>query len=90
MRQALAFVGLTTTLAAHVTATFNFTKCPAAFELQNEKVKQSFSLDKFVGTYYELALHDLTQYPACPTGPFCVRSIKSLDVERKQVNDTWR
>lgn len=69
--------------------TFNFTKCPSASELQSERVKQSFSLEKFVGTYYELAFHDLTQYPACYTGPFCIRSIKALDTERQEINDTW-
>eukprot|EP00750_Incisomonas_marina_P033118 INCI9573.2.p1 GENE.INCI9573.2~~INCI9573.2.p1 ORF type:complete len:386 (+),score=54.05 INCI9573.2:103-1260(+) len=72
-----------------VAATFNFTQCPGPLELQSDRVKANFTLDSFVGTYYELALHDLTQYPACFTGPFCVRSIKTLDTERQEVNDTW-
>ena len=44
---------------------------------------------QFAGLYYELALHDLTQYPACPTGPFCIRSNKTIDVARNELNDTW-
>ena len=82
----LVLVALTVTSST----AFNFTKCPASWELQTDRVKANFSLDHFAGTYYELALHDLTQYPACFTGPFCVRSIKSIDEERHQVNDTWR
>ena len=39
---------------------FNLTTCPAWWELQTEKVKESFEIEKFEGTYYELALHDWT------------------------------
>ena len=34
---------------------------------------QSFDLKKLEGSYYEIALHDYTQYPICPK-PRCVRS----------------
>ena len=37
----------------------------------------NFSLNRFTGTYYELAVHDYTQYPVCPK-PDCIRSIKSF------------
>ena len=66
---------------------FNYTKCPAAWELQSEVVRNSFTLKKFEGTYYELALHDYTRYPICPK-PVCMRSQKVVDYRLKQINDT--
>ena len=69
-------------------AEFNYTKCPAPWELQSDAVKQNFSLDKFAGTYYELALHDYTQYPICPS-PKCISSHKVIDYQRKVVNDSF-
>ena len=69
-------------------AEFNYTKGPAAWELQSQTVKQSFSLKKFVGTYYELAFHDLTQFPVCPI-PKCVTSQKVMDYHLNQINDTF-
>lgn len=75
-------------LCAQVEASFNYTSCPAAWELQSDFVKKSFNLTKFQGTYYELALHDYTQYPVCPS-PKCVRSHKVADFRLKQVNDTF-
>ena len=70
-----------------VVAEFNYTKCPQPWEIQSDAVKKSFNLTKFVGDYYELALHDYTQYPVCPS-PKCMRSHKVLDRYLKQVNDT--
>ena len=67
---------------------FNYTKCPHPWEVQSDAVKQSFDLKKLEGSYYELALHDYTQYPVCPK-PRCVRSHKVLDVQRNMVNDTF-
>jgi hypothetical protein len=58
-----------------VQSEFNFTTCPAWFETQADKVK-TFDPNKFFGTYYELAFHDYTQYPTCPFGPKCIRSVK--------------
>ena len=55
---------------------FNDTLCPAYWELQDAEKMAKFDLDKFVGTYYELAFHDRTQYPTCPE-PSCVRTVKS-------------
>ena len=70
-------------------AEFNYTKCPAVWEVQSETVKQNFTLKKFVpGTYYELAFHDYTQFPVCPI-PVCVRSQKVLDYQLNQINDTF-
>ncbi len=69
-------------------ATFNYTSCPAPWELQSDLVKKSFNLTKFQGTYYELALHDYTQYPVCPS-PSCMRSHKVVDYKLQQVNDTF-
>lgn len=63
------------TSLALIQGEFNFTTCPAWFELQAEKVK-TFDPSKFFGTYYELAFHDYTQYPTCPFGPKCIRSVK--------------
>lgn len=58
------------------TNAFNYTVCPSAEEIQSEKVKSNFDMEKFFGTYYELAYHDYTQYPTCPLGPTCIRSVK--------------
>lgn len=69
-------------------AEFNYTKCPASWELQSDTVKQNFSLKKFEGTYYELAFHDYTQYPICPS-PKCIRSHKVVDYQLNQINDTF-
>ncbi len=71
-----------------VRAEFNYTKCPFPWELQSDTVKQSFDLDKFAGSYYELAFHDYTQYPVCPS-PKCIRSDKVIDYQRKMVNDSF-
>ena len=67
---------------------FNMTTCPGSWELQSENVKANFSLQLFPGTYYELALHDYTQFPTCPL-PSCVRSVKAVDSARRMINDTW-
>lgn len=67
---------------------FNLTTCPGWWELQSNQVKSNFSLDLFAGVYYELALHDYTQFPTCPH-PTCVRSVKSIDAPRRMVNDSW-
>ena len=55
--------------------------------MQSDLVKKSFNLTKFQGTYYELALHDYTQYPICPS-PTCMRSHKVIDYKLQQINDT--
>lgn len=75
-------------LFAVASAEFNYTKCPSPWELQSDEVKQNFDLKKLEGSYYELALHDYTQYPICPN-PKCIRSHKVLDPQLKQVNDTF-
>ena len=73
---------------AQVELAFNFTTCPSPDELQTDFVKANFSLEKFAGTYYELAMHDYTQKPACPK-PDCVRSQKRVQYDTRQVNDTF-
>lgn len=60
-----------------VSAAFNFTTCPAYFETQNPKVAAGFNISKMPGQFYELALHDYTQYPTCPD-PTCIRSQKEF------------
>ena len=74
--------------AAACAAEFNHTKCPAPWELQSDRVKKSFSLKKFQGDYFELALHDYTQYPVCPK-PRCMSSHKVVDYQMNQINDTF-
>ena len=61
-----------------IEAEFNYTKRPAPWELQSDTVKQTFSLEKFAGNYYELALHDYTQFLICQA-PKCVHSHKVID-----------
>ena len=70
---------------------FNSSVCPAFWELQAPSM-DSFSLGQLPGMYYELALHDLTQYPLCPTKPACVSSNKTLRRHGdgvEYVNDAW-
>ena len=49
-------------------------------------------MDKLVGTYYELALHDYTQYPTCPKLS-CIRSQKEFMTDvgtgKQQIKDTF-
>lgn len=51
------------------------TTCPGYWEVRSDYVASSFDMDKFVGEYYEQALHDYTQYPTCPSLS-CIRSHK--------------
>lgn len=67
---------------------FNYTKCPQPWEVQSDAVKKEFNLTKFLGSYYELAFHDYTQYPACPA-PSCIRSHKVFNHKTNQINDTF-
>eukprot|EP00039_Didymoeca_costata_P028050 m.19838 g.19838 ORF g.19838 m.19838 type:complete len:216 (+) comp6686_c0_seq2:85-732(+) len=80
-------------------AVFNYTKCPSSYELwQNNptgdvsKVPRTFNVSKFApqdgAMYYELAFHDWTQKPSCPS-PKCVTSFKQYDTQRNQINDTF-
>ncbi len=69
-------------------AEFNYSRCPHPLEIQSDAVKRGFNLTKFVGDYYELALHDYTQYPICPS-PRCMSSHKTFDRRLNQVNDTF-
>jgi len=52
-------------------------KCPTQLEVQSDFVRNQFDIQKFWGTYYELAYHDSTQ----PTNFFvnarCQRSVKT-------------
>jgi len=80
------------TLYLHVVnAEFNFTMCPAWWEVQNWKVQSTFNMSKMVGTFYELALHDYTQYPTCPSLD-CIRSQKvftNVGDGKFQLKDTF-
>lgn len=70
---------------------FNNTKCPNFQELQNPKVPKNFNLTKFTGLYYELAFHDFTQFPTCPSNS-CTTSHKkltNLPNGKKQIADTF-
>ena len=71
-----------------VHATFNYTKCPAPWELQSDAVKNNFTVKKFEGNYHELAFHDYTQFPICPS-PKCIRSHKVMNYQTNQINDTF-
>ena len=61
-------------IASH---SFNNTKCPAPQEVQAPGM-YGFKLDDIAGYYYELALHDVTQYPLCPSKPACITSNKTI------------
>lgn len=51
-------------------------KCPNPLDVQDQKVKDSFDMKAFMGTYYEIAYHDYTQ-PIGICG--CQRSRKGLN-----------
>ena len=51
-------------------------KCPNPLDIQSQRVKDSFNMKNFDGTYYEIAYHDYTQ-PIGVCG--CQRSVKSFN-----------
>jgi len=52
-------------------------KCPAQDSVQSDTVKNNFDLNKFWGTFYEIAFHDSTQPTMFPIEAKCQRSVKS-------------
>lgn len=72
---------------------FNNSKCPSFAELRSPHVVAEFDYNRDIpGFYYELALHDLTQYPLCPSQPKCISSNKSIAEHsdgQKYVDDAW-
>lgn len=71
---------------------FNNTKCPAFWELQAPHVAAGFRLEYMEGYFYELAFHDVTQFPFCLSPPRCITSSKALETYPdgvRLVNDTW-
>jgi len=53
---------------------------------------KNFNINDLPGYYYELAFHDITQYPLCPSRSKCITSSKALQTHSdgvKFVNDTW-
>ena len=91
IKSVLVICSIVLTLHA-VNAEFNFTTCPAYWEMQAPKVKESFDINKLPGEYYELAFHDYTQYPTCPK-PSCIRSRKHFvdigDADHKMIKDEF-
>ena len=77
MHLVLGLSGLCLALGSAAPPQFNLTVCPSFNEVQAPKVASQFSMRHLAGTYYELALHDYTQFPTCPK-PSCIRSIKSI------------
>jgi len=71
---------------------FNNSKCPGWWELQADHIKSDFNINDLPGYYYELAFHDVTQYPLCPSRSRCITSSKAIQTHSdgvKYVNDTW-
>jgi len=71
---------------------WNKTKCPAFWEMQAPHMKHDFDIREFEGFYYELALHDVTQFPLCPGKSKCITSEKKVETYPdgvRFVNDTW-
>ena len=84
----LAAILLLSSAVTTVQAIFNHTKCPAPWELQSDAVKSNFSIKKFEGDYFEVAFHDYTQFPICPS-PKCIHSHKVMNYKTNQLNDTF-
>lgn len=59
-------------------ADFNMTSCPSYWEVKSSTVSESFDLERWAGFYYELAFHDMTQYPMC-MAPSCITADKYLN-----------
>eukprot|EP00933_Yihiella_yeosuensis_P024310 TRINITY_DN1884_c0_g1_i3.p1 TRINITY_DN1884_c0_g1~~TRINITY_DN1884_c0_g1_i3.p1 ORF type:complete len:259 (+),score=46.44 TRINITY_DN1884_c0_g1_i3:125-901(+) len=57
-------------------------KCPAQDSVQSDFIKHSFDLNKFWGTFYEIAFHDSTQPSTFPIAAKCQRSVKSRNGDR--------
>lgn len=79
------------TVAALDVPQFNNSRCPGWWELQAPHMK-NFNIDDLPGYYYELAFHDVTQYPLCPSRSRCITSEKAIQAHSdgvKYVNDTW-
>ena len=77
---------------AAVIPQFNESKCPSFWELQNPETMSNFKILELQGFYYELALHDYTQYPLCPSQPACISSNKTIRFYPdgvEYVNDAW-
>lgn len=75
------------------TPQWNNTRCPSFSELRAPHVAEMFNTSRDIpGFYYELALHDVTQYPLCPAAPRCVSSNKTLARHpdgQRFVHDAW-
>lgn len=54
-------------------------RCPAPADVQSDRVKRDFDLQRFWGVYYEIAFHDSTQPSTWPIKASCQRSVKSAD-----------
>mmetsp|Transcript_21482 Transcript_21482/g.64268 ORF Transcript_21482/g.64268 Transcript_21482/m.64268 type:complete len:248 (+) Transcript_21482:1466-2209(+) len=54
---------------------FNMSQCPHWREPRSDNVARHVDMNKFVGTYYEQAVNDYTEYPLCPSLS-CIRSVK--------------
>lgn len=71
---------------------FNNTECPRFWEMQTERMKD-FRLDQVVGYYYELAFHDVTQYPLCfDPHPRCITANRTVGKHADGVvfmDDDW-
>lgn len=92
LRSFLSFAFFAVSALAGGVPQFNNTKCPAWFELQAPHVKDFNVATDLPGQYYELALHDITQYPMCPTKPKCITAKKSMqkwDDGQDYVLDDW-
>ena len=64
--------------AAQPRPTFNNSVCPSFSELRSDNVAANFTTADLPGFYYELALHDVTQFPLCPHKPQCISSNKTI------------
>jgi len=58
-------------------------KCPEQDSVQSDFVKNSFELEKFWGTFYEIAFHDSTQPTQKLIEAKCQRSVKSPSPDSK-------
>ena len=72
---------------------WNNTRCPSFTELRAPHVAEQFNTSRDIpGVFYELALHDVTQYPLCPAKPRCISSNKTVALHpdgQRFVHDGW-
>ena len=66
---------------------FNYSKCPGPLEIQTADIQNTFSLNEYIGIYYEILYHDYTQ-KICPSAT-CITSNKTFNSSFNCIEDNF-